>query len=219
MPNLEFGVPHQFWQLKDRSASGCRLRAPVADAPKVPAGTLVAIRDEESVRWSLVVVRRLRPRIGDRVDIGVEFVGQNPRGVTMAAEGGRPAPAGAPAQGKHGVFSALYLRESTKHPVMPFKTLIIGTRESGVGSQCLTLRSASAEYVVRLKEPIEEQDDFVWVPYEVVDSRATARPIQDQALDAKVRSRLPVRPQPLAIEGAPTDWLSPQPARRAGGAA
>jgi DNA-binding CsgD family transcriptional regulator len=26
-PGLEFGVPHQFWQLKDRSASGCRLRA------------------------------------------------------------------------------------------------------------------------------------------------------------------------------------------------
>ncbi len=66
----EFGVPHHVWQLKDRSSSGCRLRAPVGDANRVPPGTLVAIRDEESMRWSLVVVRRLKTRIGDRIDIG-----------------------------------------------------------------------------------------------------------------------------------------------------
>ena len=46
-PGFEFGVPHHFWQLKDRSASGCRLRAPSGDAAKVPPGTLVARRDEE----------------------------------------------------------------------------------------------------------------------------------------------------------------------------
>ena len=78
-------MPHQLWQLKDRSASGCRLRAPGADASRVHPGTLVAIRDDETMRWSLVVVRRLKTRIGDRIDIGVEYVGQNPRGVTMAA--------------------------------------------------------------------------------------------------------------------------------------
>ena len=88
---LEFGVPHHFWQLKDRSASGCRLRAPVADASKVSPGTLVAIRDDETMRWSLVVVRRLKTRIGDRIDIGVEYVGQNPRGVTMALEAHVPS--------------------------------------------------------------------------------------------------------------------------------
>jgi hypothetical protein len=55
---LEFGVQHHLWQVKDRSASGCRLRAPVTDAQKVNPGTLVAIRDDETMRWSLVVVRR-----------------------------------------------------------------------------------------------------------------------------------------------------------------
>ena len=55
---------------------------------------------------------------------------------------------------------------------MPFKTLIMGPGQFGV-NQCLTLRSASAEYTVRLKEPIEDQDDFVWLPYEVLDRRAT----------------------------------------------
>ena len=216
----EFGVPHHLWQLKDRSLSGCRLRAPSGDAHRVPPGALVAIRDDETMRWSLVVVRRLKTRIGDRVDIGVEYVGQNPRGVTMTVDDGRSVPAGESPQASRDIFAALYLRESTKHPVMPFKTPIMGARESGNGTPCLTLRSASAEYTVRLKEPIEEQDDFVWLPYEVVDHRATDRPIMDQAADRKVPSRLPVRPQPLAIDsGAPTDWPAPQPVRRFGGAA
>jgi hypothetical protein len=35
------------------------------------------------------------------------------------------------------------------------------------------LASATAEYTVRLKDPIEEQAEFVWVPYEVVDRGAT----------------------------------------------
>ena len=34
------------------------------------------------------------------------------------------------------------------------------------------LRSDEANYTVRLKEPIEEQDGFVWLPYELVDRRA-----------------------------------------------
>jgi hypothetical protein len=101
---------------------------------------------------------------------------------------------------------------------MPFKTLIIGNGESG-GRQCLTLRSASAEYTVRLKEPIEEQDDFVWLPYEVVDHRAAERTVQDQAADGGTPARLPMRAQPAADDGPVSDWLAPQPARRAGGAA
>ena len=211
----EFGVPHHLWQLKDRSASGCRLRAPVGDAHRVPPGALVAIRDGESMRWSLVVVRRCKPRIGDRVDIGVEYVGQNPRGVLMAAEGGHSVPSGGSAPGKRNLFTALYLRESAKQPAMPFKTLIMAATAS-TDTECLTLRSATAEYTVRLKEPIEEQDDFVWYPYEVLDRRAMERPLQDQMVDGKTSSRLPARPQPLAADDdASSDWLVPQPAKRA----
>ena len=215
----EFGVPHHVWQLKDRSASGCRLHAPCADALRVPPGTLLAIRDTENMRWSLAVVRRLKTRIGDRVDIGAEYVGQNPRGVTMAVDAGSPVPSGEAADGKGEPFSALYLRESARQPVMPFKTLIMGTGRSA-GNQCLTLRSASAEYTVRLKEPIEEQDDFVWLPYEVLGRRATDGAPEEQSAIGNVPSRLPLRPAPLVIDsGIPTDWLAPAPARRASGAA
>ena len=50
---------------------------------------------------------------------------------------------------------------------MPFKTLILSPRDFKAG-RCLILRSDDANYTVRLKEPIEEQDGFVWLPYEVV---------------------------------------------------
>jgi len=216
---FEFGVPHHLWQFKDRSVSGCRLRAPIGDAHRVPPGTLVAVRDDESMRWSLVVVRRIKKRIGDRVDIGVEYIGQNPRGVTMAVDGREPAPSGGSVQSKRGLFTAIYLRESTKQPAMPFKTLILAAGDSSL-TQCLTLRSATAEYTVRLKEPIEEQDDFVWLPYEVLDRRAMDPPAQDQTADPKAVSRRPARPQSLETDtGASTDWLAAQPARRAGTAA
>jgi hypothetical protein len=102
---------------------------------------------------------------------------------------------------------------------MPFKTLILAAGDSSL-TQCLTLRSATAEYTVRLKEPIEEQDDFVWLPYEVLDRRAMDPPAQDQTADPKAASRRPARPQSLETDtGASTDWLAAQPARRAGTAA
>ncbi len=170
----EFGVPHQEWQLKDSSASGCRLRGKIANPNRVLPGTLLAFRVRDNLPWTLAVVRRLRKRIGDRVDIGVEYVGQNPTGVTLVAESdpvGRPIAA---RDKKRKQCTALYLRESSEQPKMPFKTLILWPREFKAGRRMI-LRSDDANYTVRLKEPIEEQDGFIWLPYEVVDRRAGGR--------------------------------------------
>ena len=212
----EFGVQHHLWQLKDKSASGCRLRAPSQDASRVVPGTLVAIRDDENMRWSLVVVRRLKTRIGDRVDIGVEYVGHNPRGVTMAFEAsgfdGMHEFGKSPASG---VFTALYLRESAKQPIMPFKTLIMSAGTS-TGARSLRLRSANAEYTVRLKEPIEEQDDFVWLPYEVLDRRAGE--IAAAAPDGAIPLQFATKDESAPGESA-TDWLIPHIGNRAENAA
>jgi hypothetical protein len=175
----EFGVPHQVWQLKDRSDSGCGLRGQIRDSNRVLPGALVAFRERDDMPWTLGVVRRLQKRIGDRVDIGVEYVGQNPLGVSMTDDDEHAAPADALPDKKRHRCAALYLAESAKRPTMPFSTLILSPREFTVG-RCLRLRSDDANYTVRLKEPIEEQDDFIWMPYEVVDRRASDRPAKDQ---------------------------------------
>jgi hypothetical protein len=167
----EYGVPHQEWQLKDRSASGCRLRGKIENPNRVLPGTLIAFRERDSVQWTLAIVRRLRKRIGDRVDIGVEYIGQNPSGVSLVAQSD---PIGGPVAGldkKRGRCTGLYLRASSDYPKIPFNTLILSPRDYKVGRR-LVLRSDEANYTVRLKEPIEEQDGFTWLPYEIVDRRA-----------------------------------------------
>ncbi len=167
----EYGVPHQEWQLKDRSASGCRLRGKIANPNRVLPGTLIAFRERDSLAWTLVIVRRLRKRIGDRVDIGVEHVGQNPSGVSLVAQSDPAGVPNAEPDEKRDRCTGLYLRASSEYPKIPFNTLILWPREYKVG-RCLVLRSDEANYTVRLKEPIEEQDGFIWLPYEIVDRRA-----------------------------------------------
>ena len=176
----ESGVPDQVWQLKDRSESGCRLRGRIGNSNRLLPGALVAFRERDNIPWTLAVVRRLRKRIGDRVDIGVEYLGQDPLVVSLAADNDHAAHSNASSDKKRRHCIALYLQESSKHPRMPFKTLILSPREFKV-ERCLSLRSDRVTYTVRLREPIEEQDGFVWLPYEVVfrpaaDSQARGQP-------------------------------------------
>ena len=148
-----------------------RLRGKITHPNRVLPGTLLAFRVGDNLPWTLAIVRRIRKRIGDRVDIGVEYVGRDPLGVTLVAE---PDPAGPTYDNPDKTrrrCTALYLRESSEHPKMPFKTLILRPRYFKAG-RSLILRSDDTNYTVRLKEPIEEQDGFVWLPYEVVDRRA-----------------------------------------------
>jgi len=214
----EFGVPHQVWQLKDRSESGCRLRGQIWDSNRMLPGALVAFRERDDMPWTLAVVRRLQKRIGDRIDIGVEYVGQNPLGVTMTDDDERASPTNALADGKRHRCAALYLSESAKRPTMPFKTLILSPPEFTAG-RCLRLRSDDANYTIRLKEPIEEQDDFIWLPYEVVDRGASDAAPQDQPEHGMPTiGPWPNLPPPAASSAAPAEPLARQQAKRVAGA-
>jgi hypothetical protein len=185
----------------------------------VHPGSLAAILDDGTMRWSLVVVRRVKARIGDRVDIGAEYVGHSPRAVTMAVAGAGASSPGAPAKSQGELFTALYLRESAKQPVMPFKTLLHSAAQLR-GTQSLTLRSTTAEYSVRLKEPIEEQDDFIWLPYEVLGRQAIVQPSPEPAAHGATSLRPPAVPSSSGLDQDPqTDWLAPPPKRRVGSSA
>lgn len=159
-------------QLKDRSESGCRLRGRIGNSSRVLPGALVAFRERSDIPWTLAVVRRSRKRIGDRIDIGVEYLGQNPLVVGLVADDDRPGNSSASSSDKRAHCVALYLVASPLHPKLPFATLILPPQEFKAG-RCLTLRSDGAQQTVRLKEPIEEQEDFVWLPYEAVSGPAT----------------------------------------------
>jgi hypothetical protein len=193
-----FDGPDQVWQIKDRSASGCRFRGRIASSNRVLPGALVAFRERDTSPWTLAVVRRLRKRIGDRVDIGVEYLGQNPVVVGLASDGDRSAsPPAAPSR-KRKRCLALYLRESSGQPRLPFRTLILSPREFKAG-RCLSLRSDGNTHTVRLKEPIEEQDGFVWLSYEAVFRPVAVGLAQVQPDDGKPAIGLPPTHLPLAV--------------------
>jgi hypothetical protein len=159
------------WQLVDRSDSGCRLQGPVFDSNWVIPGTLIAFREDVASPWTLAIVRRAERRADNWADIGVEYLGKHPRGVkiTVAAASGQ-SEAGAP-DGEPTSFAALYLPESSTHPVMPVKTLVLPARGFAPDDR-LILRSVTTFYTIQLKDPIEEQGSFVWSPFDIIDRRA-----------------------------------------------
>ncbi len=189
--------PDQVWQIKDRSESGCRFRGRIASSNRVLPGALVAFRERDTMPWTLAVVRRLRKRIGDRVDIGVEYLGENPVVVGLAADADDAANSPASPARKRRQCIALYLRESSGHPRLPFRTLILPPRQF-VAGRCLSLRSNGDRHTVRLKEPIEEQDGFVWLSYEVVFRSAAVGRAQVQPHEGNPAIGLPPSHLPLA---------------------
>jgi hypothetical protein len=214
----ESGVQGFVWQMKDRSESGCRLRGRIVDSNRVLPGTLVAFREHHNVPWTLAVVRRLRQRMGDRIDIGVEYIGQDPLVVTMAADVDRTAGSTVASDRRRKYYSAIHLHESSGHPHLPFRTLILSVREFNAG-RCLSLRSDGAEYTVRLKEPIEELDSFVWLSYELVFRLATDGQTQGRPYGGRPAiARQPNQPPLAARSAIAAEPAPPLATRRAGGA-
>jgi len=156
--------------------------------------------------------------MGDRIDIGVEYVGRNPLVVTLAADVDRTVGSTVASDRKRKYYSAIHLHESSEHPHLPFRTLILSVREFNAG-RCLSLRADGAEYTVRLKEPIEEQDSFVWLSYELVFRLATDGQTQGRPYGGRVAIARQPNQHPFAARSAVTAELAALPAtRRAGGA-
>jgi len=176
-PQGEAGdAPHPLLTMVDRSESGCRLHGPAFGANPIAPGTLIAFREDAASPWALAVVRRVKKRLaGKRIEIGAEYVGKNPRGVMASVVVDSKAGLAATDGSEPPRFAALYLRESALHPVLPIKTLVLPARRFAPDAR-LTLRSATAIHTVALKEPLEEQGDFTWTPFEIVDQAPTENP-------------------------------------------
>ena len=78
-------------------------------------------------------------------------------------------------------FGALYLSESTEHPVLPMKTLILPARGILPGAR-LSVRSRTSIHTIQLRQPLEEQAEFIWSPFEILEHRVKADPALSEAL-------------------------------------
>ena len=155
---VSFGVPQVSWQVRDRSASGSRLRGRVSNPRRTVPGSLMAFREDERAPWMLVVVRRLKRLPGSNVEIGVEHLGCNPQPIVLTV----PQPDGSEAK----PFPALYLREGTMDLNPRVRTLVVPASQFEPG-RILAMTSTKKEVTVRLKGSLESQFDFVWTTFEV----------------------------------------------------
>jgi len=163
-----FGAKPQTWQVKDRSDSGCRMRGQTADLNGLIPGSLIAIREGENAQWTVAVVRRLRRLMVDHVEISVEHIGRKPRFVKVVTDYDPDSHVNDVPNNTQRCLGALYLPASEKHPTMPIKTLLVPASAFNAGN-AITLLSSTAIYTLRLNKPLEQQSDFVWTSFAVID--------------------------------------------------
>jgi hypothetical protein len=165
------GIAHPTMAMVDSSDSGCRLLGPTLATNPIMPGGLIAFREDAATPWSLAVVRRVKKRLaGKRVEIGLEYLGRDPRWVIVVVPQADADPAvasGAPAATPQR-FAALFLPESANHPVLPMKTLVLPARGLAPDDR-LSVRSRASIHTIQLKEPLEEQAEFIWSPFEILD--------------------------------------------------
>ncbi len=154
------------WQVRDRSESGARLRGQIDDLNRIIPGSLIAIRERADAPWTISVVRRFRRLMVNFVEIGVEHIGRRPSVVKIVA---KPSAKAAPGAFANGRFVALYLPPSEAQPAMPIRTLLLPTRKFDADGR-ITLLSSSSSYTLRINEPIQQQLEYLWASFTVVDN-------------------------------------------------
>lgn len=167
------GVTHEVWQVRDRSDSGSRLRGQIDDLNRIIPGSLIAIREGADAPWIVSVVRRFRRLMVNFVELGVEHIGCRPSVVKMVAGPSVASSTDDPADYAQRRFVALYLPPSARQPIMPIKTLLLPVRKFDADGT-VTLLSSKSNYTLRLSEPIQQQFEYLWTSFTVIDN-ATAR--------------------------------------------
>lgn len=162
-------VVPEVWQLRDRSDSGSRLRGQIDDLNRIIPGSLLAFRETDDAPWTVSVVRRFRRLMVDHVEIGVEHVGRSPRFVKLVTESRGD---GSPDSSQR-CFAALYLPPSEQRPTMPISTLLLPACNLQIDST-VTLLSSDATYTLRLNAPIQQQFEYLWTSFTVVDKAEVA---------------------------------------------
>ena len=158
----ETDAAYSLWQVRDRSASGSRMRGrPGGRAPK--PGFLMAFRDDKFAPWTIAVVRRLNRVTGALVELGVEYLGHDPQACVLAA--GSAAAEGTASEARSDRIAAIFLPPNAANARRPVASLLLPACEFAAG-RTLTLVTAMDETVIRLKTALERDTDYVWTTFE-----------------------------------------------------
>jgi len=149
------------WRITDRSDTGCRLVAPVKEAP-AKLGELIAIKEGEL--WMLAVVRRMQRLQVDEVTVGAEIIARRlvrvlMRSWVMPSEGGRGS--------NERPFFGLYLPAHPDNRPSSQRSLVGPEDKLGNGAM-VELDTGNARYLIRFTQTLERQAGWSWAMFNAV---------------------------------------------------
>ena len=149
------------WRISDRSESGCRLTAPVKEAP-AKLGEIIAIREGDA--WSLAVVRRMQRHQVDEVTVGVEIIARRLVRVLLRTW---VTPTGSNRPEAERPFFGVYLPAHPENRQSAQRSLI-GPDDKFVPGGMVELDTGSARYLIRFTQTLERQAGWAWALFTAV---------------------------------------------------
>jgi hypothetical protein len=166
-----FVTPGGPWELKDASASGYRLQAPMAVATEITLSMLVAIHQQESERWAIGIVRRMRRLSANRAEIGLQLIANTLAAadfVQKKAHDPDGPPTGSSSVTDH-KFRGLYLTYIRRPGEPAIQSLIVPSDEYHP-SKPYVLQMGDTTRAIRFGRVLERHGDWVWTGFEPRDS-------------------------------------------------
>jgi hypothetical protein len=165
------------WEMKDISASGFRLHAPMNVATELTLNMLVAIRRRNHDAWVIGIIRRMRRLSSRDAEIGVQLIAdglvsaellEQRRGRTSDSPANRDPPAVSGRQ-----FQGLFLTFSRHEGGPPVQSLIVPAAEHQP-ARLYTLRIGDRPRTIRHGRQLEQHADWVWTLIHTVAPEADA---------------------------------------------
>jgi hypothetical protein len=150
------------WRVVDRSDTGCRLAAPIKDAP-VTLGELIGIREGDD--WVLGVVRRMQRQQVDEVTVGVEIIAR--RLVRVLMRSWIPPTAASNTLSGERPFFGLYRPAHPENNEASRRSLL-GPEEKFTHGGMVELDTGTAHYLIRFNEILERQAGWAWATFNAV---------------------------------------------------
>jgi hypothetical protein len=153
------------WEIKDISASGFRLFAPMSIASELTLSMLVAIRRHGEEAWVLGIVRRIRRLTTKDAEIGLQLIANSIASAALTEQKKLPDASysvnGENPARKGRQFDGLFLSFRRRPEEAPVQSLIVPSGEYHA-SRRYTLRAAGSVRTIRHGRLLEEHLGWVW---------------------------------------------------------
>jgi len=165
------------WEMKDISASGFRLFAPMSVAGELTLSMLVAIRRHGDEVWVMGIIRRMRRLTTKDAEVGLQLIANTLASAELTEQkkapdasysvnGENPA-----VQGRQ--FHGLFLSFRRRPEEAPVQSLVVPSGEYHP-SRRYTLRTGQSVRTIRHGRLLEEHTGWVWTVIDYVASESDA---------------------------------------------